>query len=354
MKTIYKKLQKKLDQLSTGYPETQSGIELKILEQLFSENEAALFLSLTPFLESSDKIAARLNQDDKKISNRLENMAKKGLIFRLRKSKSASYAVVPFVPGIFEFQVNHLNPNISKDIQQYYEEGFSKSIMAFKHPPMRTIPVDKALVSEWPIAPYEDVERIFDMQDRIALLNCVCRTWGRQVDNGCDKPLETCFYFGSHGDYFIENQAARYVDAQEAKKIVKETLSQHGLVLQLSAGKKPVAVCMCCGDCCNMLLSLKSQPFPAKAAKSNYFIVAKKEECIGCEECLQRCQMDAIQVKDDTVVVDYNRCIGCGACTFACSNEALLLQKKPEEALYVPPSNMTEFYLEVASQRGLL
>ena len=188
MKTVYRKLRKRLDDMSTGFPETRSGIELTILRQLFSEEEAGLFLSLTPFLETPEEIAARLNRDESEISQNAAHMAQKGLLFRLRKSGRTLYAAVPFVPGIFEFQVNHLHPEISKDIQDYYEEGFSRTIMAYKHPPMRTIPVDKTLVSEWPVAPYEDVEDIFDRQEKIALLNCVCRTWGRQVGNDCGRP----------------------------------------------------------------------------------------------------------------------------------------------------------------------
>jgi len=209
MKTVYEKLQNRLDAMATGFPKTKSKIEIKILQQLFKENEAEIFLNLTPFLEKPENTALRLNLDIKEVSSILETMAQKGLLFRLRKPDSVSYAAVPFVVGIFEYQVNKLNKEISRDIQKYYDEGFSQSIMAYKHPPMRTIPVDKKLITEWPIAPYEDVEEIFDKQGKIALLNCVCRTWGRLVDNDCNKPLETCFYFGSHADYFVENNVGR-------------------------------------------------------------------------------------------------------------------------------------------------
>lgn len=352
MKTVYEKLQNKLDDMATGFPETESKIEIKILQQLFDETEAEFFSELTPFLEKPEDAAVRLNRDEKEVSQLMETMAQKGLLFRLRKPESVRYAAVPFVAGIFEYQANRLNKKISRNIQQYYDEGFSRSIMACKHPPMRPIPVDKKLITEWPIAPYEDVEEIFDKQRKIALLNCVCRTWGQMVDNECNKPLETCFYLGSHADYFVENHVGRYVSADEAKTILKETLSHTGLVLQLSAGKKPSAVCMCCGDCCNMLLSLKKQPIPAKAAKSNYFANVNAENCIGCGECSERCQMDAIQLATDTAIIDYNRCIGCGACTFACSNEGLTLNHKKKSDRYTPPANIVEAYMDIAVERG--
>jgi H+/Na+-translocating ferredoxin:NAD+ oxidoreductase subunit B len=354
MKNVYEKLQNKLDNMATGFPKTESKIEIRLLKQLFTETEAEIFIEMTPFLEKPEDAAYRLKREKNEVAQILETMAQKGLIFRLRKSGNVRYSAIPFVAGIFEYQVNRLNKEISRDIQKYYSEGFSRTIMAYKHPPMRTIPVDKKLIAEWPIAPYEDVEEIFDKQRKIALLNCVCRTWGRLVDNDCNKPLETCFYFGSQADYFVENKVGRYVEASEAKKIVKETLYKSGLVLQLSAGQKPSAVCMCCGDCCNMLLSLKKQPVPAKAAKSNYFANVDKKECVGCGECIERCQMEAIQVKNEKAIIDYKRCIGCGACTFGCSSEVITLERKSDKNIYTPPANIVEAYMDIAVERGIV
>ena len=354
MVNIYEALRQKLDDMATGFPETRSKIEIRILKQLFSEIEAELFLALTPFLEKPEDVAARLGRDVANISTSLKTMALKGLLFRQKRPDSVKYAAVPFVVGIFEYQVNQLNEAVARDIKEYFNEAFGPTIMGFKHPPMRTIPVDKKLITEWPIAPYEDVEALFDNQKKIAILNCVCRTWGRLVGNKCGKPLETCFYFGSHADYFVEREIGRYIDAPEAKTIVKETLSKTGLVLQLGAGQKPGAVCMCCGDCCNMLLSLKMQPKPARAAKSNYYIEVDPAQCGGCEECLARCQMGAIQLSNDTATIDYDRCIGCGACTFGCSNQALVLVKKPPEDIYTPPATIADAYVDIAVERGKL
>jgi hypothetical protein len=42
---IYRQLQQRLDFYSMGFPATESGIELKILKHLFSEDDAKMFLS---------------------------------------------------------------------------------------------------------------------------------------------------------------------------------------------------------------------------------------------------------------------------------------------------------------------
>ncbi|MBW6462950.1 MAG: hypothetical protein K0B84_02015 [Firmicutes bacterium] len=40
---IYRRLQQQLDSYSVGFPATESGVEIKILEYLFSKEDAELF-----------------------------------------------------------------------------------------------------------------------------------------------------------------------------------------------------------------------------------------------------------------------------------------------------------------------
>ncbi len=63
MDNIYEKLRARLDELATGYPETESKVEIRILERLFTEEEAELYLQLSPFLENPKDVAKRLNRD---------------------------------------------------------------------------------------------------------------------------------------------------------------------------------------------------------------------------------------------------------------------------------------------------
>jgi hypothetical protein len=46
-----------LDQYTQGFPQTPSRVEVKILENLFSEEEAEMFLELSLMLETSDAVA---------------------------------------------------------------------------------------------------------------------------------------------------------------------------------------------------------------------------------------------------------------------------------------------------------
>ncbi len=64
---IYRRLQQQLDQYSMGFPETASGIEIRILQYLFTEQEAQVFSVLTPMLETARAVdeedSVRVDQD---------------------------------------------------------------------------------------------------------------------------------------------------------------------------------------------------------------------------------------------------------------------------------------------------
>jgi NAD-dependent dihydropyrimidine dehydrogenase PreA subunit len=144
---------------------------------------------------------------------------------------------------------------------------------------------------------------------------------------------------------------ARYITKEEAKEILINN-EKAGLVMQPFNSQQVGGMCSCCGDCCGMLKSLKKQPSPAGAVKSNYFARVDPEECVGCGTCVERCQMEAIEVPEDKSVIDLNRCIGCGLCVTTCPQEALKLAKKSEDQQYVPPESGAETYIRIAMERG--
>lgn len=102
-----------------------------------------------------------------------------------------------------------------------------------------------------------------------------------------------------------------------------------------------------------MLKNLKTLDSPAKVVHTNYYAEVIPENCIACEACTERCQMDAITV-EDVARIDGERCIGCGLCVGACPSEALAMRQKKEEDQYVPPANVFETYLNMAKERGIM
>lgn len=351
MEGVYERLRARLDDFASGYPTTESGVEIKILKRLFTEDEAEFFLKLSPFLEAPEEVAKRLDLDSAKTAELLERMAKKGLLFRLKKGRADRYAVVPYVPGIYDFQLGTMEQGFAQEMQDYFEEGFGRTIQGHATPIMRPIPINRELVVKWPIAPYEDVLKIIEEQEIIALAPCVCRTKSGLLGESCGKPLETCFMFGANGKYYVDNGMARFINKEEAIKIIKKN-DEAGLVMQPFNSRKAGVMCSCCGDCCEMLGSLKKQPVPAAAVKSNYFAVVDADKCNGCEICLDRCQMEAITIGKDTADINLDRCIGCGLCATACPTDAAQLVKKAEDEQYQPPKTKADVFMQLAIERN--
>ena len=351
MDNVYEHLRAKLDDLANGFPATESKIEIKILKRLFAEEEAELYMQLSPFLEKPADIAKRLERDAAELEPVLERMAQKGHLFRKRQGERVRYAAVPYVVGIFEHQLGRMDEGFARDHEEYFETAFGKTIQSFKTPVLRTIPINRQMVADYPVAPFEDVLQIIESQKKIAVAPCVCRTTKKLAGDECDKPVENCFSFGSHAEYYVENGMGRYITVDEAREIVKKN-EEEGLVMQPFNSQKIGGMCSCCGDCCGVLRSLKMHPSPAEMVQSNYFARVDDQECTGCETCLERCQMDAIEVEDGIAEIIFNRCIGCGLCVTTCPVDAIELVKKPEEELYEPPKSGAETYMRIMQERG--
>ena len=121
MEDVYERLRQKLDDLATGYPATEGRAEIRILKQLFTEEEAEFFLLLGPLPESPGEVAQRLERDPEETAALMERMAKKGLLFRVRKDETVRYAAIPYIVGIFEFQINRMDRELALDMNEYFE-----------------------------------------------------------------------------------------------------------------------------------------------------------------------------------------------------------------------------------------
>jgi ferredoxin len=172
------------------------------------------------------------------------------------------------------------------------------------------------------------------------------------IGKGCDKPKEVCLAFGAGAYYYEQNGLGREIDRAEALAIVKKGVDS-GLVLQPGNQQKAMNICMCCGCCCGILKNLKKMDKPARLVHTNYYAEVDADACIGCEACVERCQMDAITV-DEVARVEPDRCIGCGLCVTECPTEAMVLKQKAEEDQYTPPKNVFETYINIAQERGLM
>jgi Na+-translocating ferredoxin:NAD+ oxidoreductase subunit B len=351
---LYRRLQKQLDQYSLGFPATESGIEIEILKGLFTDEEAGLFTNMTPLLETPESVSSRLGLNRDEIARRLEDMAAKGLLFRLRKDDDVKFGAIPFMHGLMEFQVKNLSKDKVFAVEKYFEEGFQKAISNSAGLFLRTIPIQESIENSRQVASFDDACAILANAEPIVISDCICRKSRAAIDDACDKPLEVCFMFGSMARYYLDNKLGRKISYDEAVAILTEA-QRAGLVTQPATSQNPGGMCSCCGDCCGVLRAIKLEAKPAELVCSNYQAFVDAENCTGCGVCLERCQMDAVSLNnDDTALINYDRCIGCGLCVPTCPVEAIILKGKSEEKRIIPPKNSLEQMLTLAKKRGVV
>lgn len=351
MSDIYKKLAIHLDGLPGGFPETDSGIELKILRRLFTPEEAETAIQLSMMPETAEDVARRINEDAATVAARLMEMSKKGLLLRSTKNGNTLFMAAQFVVGIWEYHVNDLDPELIADMNEYMPHLF-RSQIGHSTQQLRVIPVSQSISAEMRVMPYEVAEEIIRSQSKIVIAPCICRKEHKMVGKGCGRLEEACLVFGGGAYYYEENGLGRSIDAEEAIDILHKGMAE-GLVLQPGNTQKPLNICMCCGCCCQILKNARQLEKPAAFVHTNFRAEVDADACIACGVCEERCPMDAVSVAE-IAVVDPDRCIGCGVCVAGCDAAALRMIPKSGENPYEPPRTLVHTYMSIAKERGLL
>lgn len=357
MEDIYRTLQKHLDKQAVGFPATKSGVEIRILKRLFTPDEAKIAMHLTYRPSSITDIynmvkAEGISQES--LENVLDSMVKKGAIARTERNNRNYYHTLPFVVGMFEWQLNRLTPEFLNDVSDLMsDQHFGLSFLSTKVSQMRTIPIEESIKVEHYVTSYDNLRELIERTEGpISVQECICRQAASIKGNPCEKTsrLETCMVFGDWAKLAVESGIARQITKEEALEIQRQNQAD-GLVLQPSNDQKIDFICACCGCCCGMLSLNKRLPKPVEFWASNYFASVIAEQCNGCGTCVETCQVDAITIdaKSEVSVVNLNRCLGCGNCVAACPTEAMSLVRKEQHT--VPPVDSESLYKYIAENR---
>ncbi len=173
--------------------------------------------------------------------------------------------------------------------------------------------------------------------DHIVLLECPCRA---SVENPC-KPLDVCIIIGDPFASFItkhhpdksrritQDEAIRVLEAEDARGHV-----HHAFFKDVMLGRF-YAICNCCSCCCGAIHATRNGV--PMLVPSGYIAVVDRRKCVGCGQCHEYCQFDALKVVDGKNRVDPEKCMGCGVCETKCFKEAIHLarNKKSSDPLVV-------------------
>jgi len=333
-----------------SYPSTESGVELKILEKLFTREQAEITMKLTPMPEAPAGIAERLGMSEDEAVAKLEPMAKEGLLLRLRAGDQALYAAVSFVVGIYEFHLNTIDRELSELLEEYFPH-IAASWAKVKTQQLRVVPIDSAIGDDRAVSTYDKVRELVKEKYLIAVGPCICQKEAKLMDKRCDRPEEKCIQFDTAAQYFIENEMSREIGREELEGLLKMG-EEANLVVCSTNAKEIVNICLCCECCCNFLKMLKTYERPADHTQSPFRAAIDAELCVTCGTCEESCQIEAIQEGDEVYTIDDARCIGCGLCVPTCPEEAISLVKTDYDPQL--PENIVDMNIKLAQERGVL
>jgi NAD-dependent dihydropyrimidine dehydrogenase PreA subunit len=312
-----------------GYPDSETFC--RILENVFSPEEALMVAELPSPLE---EIATKLNMETEAVEASLRDLTQKGALVRGSKGYRLSWMVVEFRDLVI--QTRSLRPPLLDELSdlwaQFAHERWYRDIAtqyaAMKEPPVRVVPAMKAVEHDPDVAPDQDLRQILKGKELIGIGLCPCRRQSSSYRS--NRALEVCFLFDRWAAAGIERGAIRRVSYEEALQAASLG-EENGLVHTLGA----TSMCNCSPDYCVMVCPLLQHGLPVTTAwaKSGYESVIHDKICSGCQDCVDSCPSEAIEMvklegsRRLKAAVDLEKCIGCGVCFIQCDEGAVILKR---------------------------
>ena len=242
--TYYRQLQEHLDKLPIGYPKTDSGVEIRILQLLFTPIEVKVALCLSLGNASVETVRKRLirkfriRYEAEEVARILHDMSMKGAINRSH-GEPFRYSNAMLAIGMFEHQLGDLTVEMVELVHQYFDEGFDDEFFRSSLPQLRTSPHMKAIVPEYNIATYDDMRAIIKKTNKsIQVANCVCKEGEALLGKPCKqtKDIEVCLMFDAKS--YLDRGKARTITKDECLEIINRA-EREGLVLQPGNSLQP-------------------------------------------------------------------------------------------------------------------
>lgn len=344
MDTVYRSLQRKLNTLGMGYPETDEGYELAVLEALITPEEAEFANKMPIGLHTAQQVAEDMGISVAAATNTLESLAESFLVFRYHDGDEIKYYLLPSMHGFIDFNVKKFTAPVVKNFSKYFSKGMGARIFGTEVPTFRVLPVRTDIVEGGGCLPCDDAEAIIAQQDpnKIVLLPCMCRhsaAW-HPKSTGCKHnpdSMDVCLAFGDFADFYIENGLGRYITKEEALAHIRKC-NDLGNVVEVLNTKNVEVMCSCCSCCCTVLKAASIFGGSSMNYSSNHHAVHDETACTKCGICIGRCSLHALKQNEaGQIEVDAQRCLGCGLCVTTCATSAMKLYRKPEGRLYLPP-----------------
>ncbi len=349
---------------------------MSILEYRFTPEEAGFLSKLPHMPHSLDQLSQKLGIPSDKLSEKMQPMIKKGMIYEVEGKSAVRYSFPDHLfflmrmPGWLG-QDDELNRKLFPKVNRYYINDFGADFIGYPTKGLRAIPIAQTVKDPRVVTPYEDVLGFVDQQDFHSVSACPCRHRHRMDPDvpDCEHEIRNCLHFGKLGRYIVKHGMGEEIRKEETFEIIDKA-ADAGLVHGLSNSlANPDTICNCCSCCCLFLEPVKMPaPMPRGHQPSNYKVEQNRETCVACGKCVKLCPMKALEFRDKPdapkpedgkklkpkdlkeIVYDPDRCIGCGVCAHKCPTQSLSLKRMDEEQDY--PQSMGDAGRRMMTERG--
>ena len=351
---IYFKLAKVLDTLPNGFPSTQDGLEVKILKKIFTPEQADLFCDLRLTFETVEQIAQRTGRPLAGLEDKLVAMGKKGQLFCIAMGEVRIFRMLPWVFGIYEFQLPHMDREFA-ELNEGYSPIYGKQFFSKTPQLMQTLAIEKSISVHQEALSYEKVSTIIESGQSFLANECVCKKERGLLGHPCDRSTQVCLAIAPVAGIFDKSPTGRVISKDEAYQLLNKS-EEEGLVhLTGNVQFGQYFICNCCKCCCGVLRAINEFNIPASLViNSHYYADIDPETCVACGTCADaRCQINAIENDEDAYRVVPERCIGCGLCINTCPTDSIRLVHKDGENVSAPPVSEMEWFEERGRSRGV-
>lgn len=309
---------------------------LKVLQKLFTPDEGRLLLQLPA--ELSD-LAHKSGTDGETVQRKLEEFIERGLVIPTSKGFCFARDVTQLHDSTLSSDEKWIDTEILdlwKELQetewiQRMASGLGDSYVQF----IRVLPAWKAIerspeISAGELLPEDNIRELIKGADPIAVIPCGCRRSMRE----CDAPLDVCLQFNRGAEYAINRGAGNRISAEEAIAIA-DRAEDVGLIhtWPMAAYGRLNEICNCCRDCCAIFaIGIKLGNMEQILEKSRFCAEVDQELCSGCQDCVERCFFEAIEMKKSSTsrklkaTIDRIKCFGCGLCAVVCDPGAIIMK----------------------------
>jgi NAD-dependent dihydropyrimidine dehydrogenase PreA subunit len=335
---------------------------IKVLENQLASDEANFLVDVADG-KSEGELAKIYHLDEKALAAKIEDLMARRYVVKRGGKLNIPRSPRFFPQGPRNEKTRQLFTDFFRtgDYQKSLVEGWVVRLAGGHPPSHKVIPAHKAFLASPNIDPqhilwYEDMEGIFKKaKTRWQGGLKEDGTLGKKTESGCGCRAvwtDDCDYAGGctgwewasgtwDTDETLRAEQTRPAFPGRTRRELSVEQAMDACLKMEDAGQIHISpntaqitsTCNCCPCCCVIMQPMTNYgDVHTMLAPSRYRAVIDESKCEGCQDCVERCHFDAVEMKKPAgskkmkAYIINEHCMGCGLCIFTCPNKAMHLE----------------------------